>query len=99
MRYTVTSPHVGFTGDVVGVPFAGGTGTVDTDADGGQAAYAYFQRADYALTPIEHAEPDGQEPEQAPAAALTPEIDPVHTFTDTPEADPDLTTLTEGEGL
>lgn len=98
MRYTVTSPNPIFSGDIVGVAFTNGTGIVDTDAEGGQAAYAYFQRADYALTPENEPSPDEPDTEDT---GQHPGPEPeVHTFTG-PEAgtDPDLTQLTEGEGL
>lgn len=51
-QYTVQHPDMQFAGEIVGVKFADGTAAVDTEA-GGQAAYAYFQRAGYGLTPIE----------------------------------------------
>jgi hypothetical protein len=67
MRYTVTHPDERFSGDIVGIRFEAGTGTVDTEA-GGLAAYSYFQRAEYGLVPVEEpaAEPDSDNPPAEP---------------------------------
>jgi hypothetical protein len=65
-KYTVHSSNLAFTGDIVGVTFTDGAGTVDTDAEGGLAAYSYFQRAGYSLVSVEEsapAEPAIQVPE------------------------------------
>lgn len=57
MKYTVTHPDPQFSGDMLGVAFTKGRGQVDTEAEGGFAAYSYFQRAGFGLAPAE-AEPD-----------------------------------------
>lgn len=53
MRYSVHSSNLAFTGDIVGIDFTAGVGTVDTEAEGGYAAYSYFERAGYSLVPVE----------------------------------------------
>lgn len=60
--FDVRAPLAGFTGTVAGVEFAGGTAQVDTGNDAGRAAYAYFERAGYRISPVED-----EAPEQAPA--------------------------------
>lgn len=56
-QFTVTHPDPQFSGDMLGVQFTKGCGTVDVQAEGGFAAYSYFQRAGYATAPVED-EPD-----------------------------------------
>ncbi len=58
MRYEVTCPLKGFTGNVVGVDFVDGVGHADTANDAGRSAYAYFERAGYRLAPVEEPEQD-----------------------------------------
>lgn len=48
MRFTVTSPVDGFSGEVAGVMFARGTATCDSDTD--NAALVYFRRKGYGVT-------------------------------------------------
>lgn len=70
MRYTVTAPLPGFTGNVVGVDFKDAVGEVDASTDSGQAAYQFFQRHQYAMTPIEDDEPEQeQDDSQTPPPA------------------------------
>jgi len=57
-KYLISHPDPTFTAALVGVNFVDGTATVDTDASGGLAAYSYFQRAGYGVTPVETAEAD-----------------------------------------
>lgn len=66
-KYTVTSSILGFAGDIVGITFTNGAGTVDTEKEGGYAAYSYFQRAGYSLTPVDA-------PEQTADGEQTPEV-------------------------
>lgn len=75
-QFTVTHPDPQFSGDMLGVQFAKGCGQVDTGAEGGFAAYSYFQRAGYATAPVE-GKPG---PEQAEEPNGDEEFDPsVHT--------------------
>ncbi|PBC80117.1 hypothetical protein BX265_4953 [Streptomyces sp. TLI_235] len=72
-QFTVSHPSQQFAGDIVGIRFEDGTGTVDTDAAGGLAAYSYFQRAGYGLAPAGEPEPEAGTPEFTdPAAAFDP---------------------------
>lgn len=71
-KFTVTHPDPQFSGDMLGVAFTKGCGTVDVQAEGGLAAYSYFQRAGYATAPVEP-EP---EPEQAEEPDGNEEFDP-----------------------
>lgn len=89
MRYEVTCPLKGFTGNVVGVDFADGVGHSDTAHDAGRAAYAYFERAGYRLTTVVEPEPDS-----GPASSDDEEFDPsehkadeVIDYLDTADAD------------
>lgn len=52
MRYTITAPLKGFTGQSVGVAFQGGTAQVSDDNDGGRSALAYFHRAGYRVEEV-----------------------------------------------
>ncbi|MGW4695159.1 hypothetical protein ACWEO1_22585 [Kitasatospora cineracea] len=65
-EFTVTHPDPQFSGDMLGVAFTKGCGQVDTEAEGGFAAYSYFQRAGYATAPVE------DEPEKDVAAKAAP---------------------------
>jgi hypothetical protein len=65
MLFIVTAPLKGFTGKVAGVQFTGGAAEVDTSADHGRAAYAYFDRHGYRLDRVEPDEP--QDGPQTPA--------------------------------
>ncbi|GAA1977380.1 hypothetical protein [Kitasatospora viridis] len=53
-QFIVSHPAgAAFSGTIVGSTFTAGTAHIDTDTPGGQAAYAYFQRAQYGLTPYQ----------------------------------------------
>lgn len=71
MRYTITTPKREFAGEVAGVSFQRGTGTLDGGAEGAVAALGYFQRAGYGITPDEPAEATVE----APAAPVVPPED------------------------
>ncbi|MGW4648047.1 hypothetical protein [Kitasatospora sp. NPDC004289] len=60
-EFTVTHPDPGFKGDIVGITFTAGSASVDTGAEGGLAAYSYFQRAGYGLTEVAAPEPEPAE--------------------------------------
>lgn len=62
MRYQVKVPQAGFTGDVVGITFRDGLGEVDAATDHGQAAYQFFQRHGYGLTPLDEPDQEQQSP-------------------------------------
>lgn len=91
MRYEVTCPLKGFTGNVVGVAFVDGVGHSDTAHDAGRAAYAYFERAGYRLAPVEESEQDGP-----PGEVFDPsehKVDEVIDYLDTADADEALRVL------
>jgi hypothetical protein len=71
MRYEVRAPLAGFTGNVVGIDFQGGTGEFDDNNDAGRSARAYFERAGYRMDPLEAAQPD-PEPPPPPADVFDP---------------------------
>ncbi|MBG0828549.1 hypothetical protein HS041_12295 [Planomonospora sp. ID67723] len=63
MRYQVTAPEEGFSGEIGGVTFAKGVATADSTAH--RAALAYFRRRGFPVTPV-----------QPPAPAVEPEKKP-----------------------
>jgi hypothetical protein len=82
-KYLISHPDPQFTADLVGLRFTDGTATVDTDAQGGLAAYSYCQRAGYTVNPVEpeaaaedEDEPDGAEQGEPfdPAARTVEEV-------------------------
>jgi hypothetical protein len=64
-KYRVSHPDPAFGGEIVGVVFADGAATVDTEQAGGHAAYAYFQRASYPTAPHEEPVADSSRPRAA----------------------------------
>lgn len=64
MRYLIQAPNASFRGEVVGVRFTDGAATIDPAKDA--AAYAYFQRAAYTVSPVEDPAPPVPAAEQAP---------------------------------
>lgn len=57
MRYTITTPAAGFSGDIAGVMFSDGSAVADDTRH--KAALAYFRRRGYTVEPE-----SGPEPEQ-----------------------------------
>lgn len=62
MRYKITAPLKGFTGQSVGVVFKDGVAEIDDTTDGGRSALAYFQRASYRVDPTRDDEPAAPDP-------------------------------------
>ncbi|KAB8186870.1 hypothetical protein FH608_046105 [Nonomuraea phyllanthi] len=64
MRYRITTPVRGFTGEVAGVAFANGSAEVDDAAN--VRAVAYFRRKGYRVDAVApaHTEPPVEAPEQ-----------------------------------
>ncbi|MEE4540984.1 hypothetical protein V2S66_03250 [Streptomyces sp. V4-01] len=56
MRYKITAPLKGFTGQSVGVAFQSGVAEVEDTSDAGRSAIAYFQRAGYRVDEISDGE-------------------------------------------
>ncbi len=75
MRYLIQSPRDTFGGEVAGVRFHRGAATIDSVTDA--AAYAYFQRAAYTVSPVEDAEQQSPPPEAEGDPAVP---DPVGLF-------------------
>lgn len=75
-KFTVTHPDPQFSGDMLGVAFTKGCGQVDVKAEGGLAVYSYFQRAGYALAPVEEQAEQTDGPESGQQVDSGEEFDP-----------------------
>jgi len=65
-RFEVRAPLPQFTGNVVGIDFVAGIAEIDTDNDAARAAYAYFERAGYRLSPVQAEDPEADGPQFPP---------------------------------
>lgn len=67
MRYKITAPLTGFTGQSVGVVFKDSAAETDDTTDAGRSALAYFKRAGYSVEPIrDQTEKDEAEQDSGP---------------------------------
>lgn len=64
MRYTVTAPAAGFSGDIAGVVFRDGTAVAEDGRH--KAALAYFRRRGYTVEPESAPEPVTEQVDEKP---------------------------------